>query len=158
MPVTSVPPVLRDRLMTEFRRFLCEQNDFIPFEHQASWWATTDGYVLSDVEVEADAPGPSMLVRLPDRRCVTRRLDPRPHGRAKVVAELGAYKSGKSAGAGLWAAAFAAIPGATVYLVGNEYDMCAPEFDYLLEALCSERGLNQGYQSCLLYTSPSPRD
>jgi hypothetical protein len=64
-----------------------------------------------------------------------------------VVAELGAYKSGKSFGAGIWGAAFAAVPNALVYLVGNEYDMTAPEFEYILEALCSERGLNLKYSS-----------
>ena len=147
MPVTQVPPTLRDHLMTEFRGFLCEKTDFLPFEHQAAWWATTDGLLLSDEEVDPHDPVPSMAVRLPDERVVHRRLIPRPQGRAKVIAELGAYKSGKSAGAGIWAAAFAAIPGATVYLVGIEYDMCTPEFEYLLDAICSERGLNQRYKS-----------
>ena len=141
----ATPPQLRDRLMTEFRRYLCAAIDFIPFEHQAAWWAATDGQILTTTP-----PGPQDLtctVRLPDAALATRTLTPRPHGRAKVVAELGAYKSGKSAGAGIWAAAFAAVPDALVYLVGNEYDMCAPEFDYLLDALCSERGLNQAYHS-----------
>jgi hypothetical protein len=147
MSTTLVPPTLRDRLMTEFRAFLCRKTGFIPFEHQAAWWATTDGYELTEVAVDPDGTEPSCEVRLPDGAVVTRQLVPRVHGRAKVVAELGAYKSGKSAGAGMWAAAFAAVPNALVYLVGNEYDMTAPEFDYLLEALCSERGLNQGYTS-----------
>jgi hypothetical protein len=131
--------------MTEFRQFLCEKIDFIPFEHQAAWWAVTDGEILTD-----RPPSPTdrtTVVRLPDASLVTRTLIPRPEGRAKVVAELGAYKSGKSAGAGIWAASFAAVPQARVYLVGNEYDMCAPEFEYLLEALCSARGLNQAYRS-----------
>ena len=48
MPVTAVPVPLRDRLMSEFRRFLCAKTDFIPFTHQAAWWATTDGYDLTD--------------------------------------------------------------------------------------------------------------
>jgi len=131
--------------MTEFRGFLCEKIGFIPFEHQARWWATTDGCDLS--EVPGDPSHPSMEVRLPDGTLAQRELRPRVLGRARVVAELGAYKSGKSAGAGIWAAGFAAVPNATVYLVGNEYDMCAPEFEYILEALCSERGLNQAYQT-----------
>ena len=147
MPVTAVPVPLRDRLMSEFRRFLCAKTDFIPFTHQAAWWATTDGYDLTDEACDEHEEGPSIEVREPDGTIVTRRLPPRPQGRAKVVAELGAYKSGKSAGAGIWAAACAAVPYAKVFLVGNEYDMCAPEFDYLLEALCSERGLNQKPQS-----------
>ena len=141
----ATPPRLRDRLITEFRHYLCEKIDFVPFEHQAAWWAATDGLILTSTP-----PGPketTCTVRLLDASLATRTLIPRPHGRAKVVAELGAYKSGKSAGAGIWAASFAAVPNATVYLVGNEYDMCAPEFDYLLDALCSERGLNQTYSS-----------
>ena len=142
MPAASVNPALRDNLMTEFRRFLCKKIDFVPFEHQAAWWVTTDGYDLTDQTTESDTD-PSILVRMPSGETERRLLSPRETGRAKVVAELGAYKSGKSAGAGIWAAAFAAVPNATVYLVGNEYDMCVPEFDYLLEAICSERGLNQ---------------
>ena len=143
MAHTSVPPPLRDRLITEFRRFLCEQIDFIPFEHQADWWVTTDGYTLTEQVAAPETTDPRITLRLPPGTVETRCLAPRPAGRAKVVAELGAYKSGKSAGAGLWAASFAAVPNALVYLVGNEYDMCAPEFDYILESLCSERGLNQ---------------
>ena len=146
MPVTAVPVLLRDRLMSEFRTFICRQMDFVPFIHQAAWWATTDGYTVTGEEVEEGTPQ-AVYVRRPDGACVWLRQIPRVGGRAKVVAELGAYKSGKSAGAGIWGAAFAAVPHATVYLVGNEYDMCAPEFDYLLEALCSERGLNQSYAS-----------
>jgi hypothetical protein len=145
MPVESVPVALRDRMITEFRQFLCEKIDFIPFEHQAAWWATTDGETLLDRVADPDEPG--RLVRLPDETLERRAVAPRVTGRARVVAELGAYKSGKSAGAGIWAAAFGAVPEARVYLVGNEYDMCAPEFEYLLDALCSERGLNQRYRS-----------
>ena len=147
MASTTVPPPLRDRLITEFRRFLCEHINFVPFEHQADWWATTDGYELTDSLADPDSADPSIQVCLPNGVKEHRRLVPRTAGRAKVVAELGAYKSGKSAGAGLWGAAFAAVPNALVYLVGNEYDMTAPEFDYILEALCSERGLNQKYKS-----------
>jgi hypothetical protein len=146
MPVTATPVPLRDRLMSEFRRFLCRKIDFVPFTHQAAWWATTDGYDLTDEPGDPGDPT-SVQVRTPDDTVVWRTQTPRPQGRAKVVAELGAYKSGKSAGAGIWAASFAAVPHARVFLVGNEYDMCAPEFEYLLDAICSERGLNQKPQS-----------
>jgi hypothetical protein len=147
MPAKTVPPDFRDELITEFRNFLCEKSGFIPFEHQASWWATTDGYDLTEIDVKPDEGKPCAKILLPDGSITHRLLVPRQHGRAKVVAELGAYKSGKSAGAGMWAASFAAVPNGLVYLVGNEYDMTAPEFDYLLEAICSERGLNQKYKS-----------
>ena len=43
MPVIPVPVPLRDRLITEFRRFICDRIKFVPFTHQAAWWATTDG-------------------------------------------------------------------------------------------------------------------
>ena len=92
MAATTAPPALRDALITEFRRYLCEKIDFIPFEHQAAWWAATDGLILTSTP-----PGPTettCTVRLPDASLATRTLIPRPHGRAKVVAELGAYKSG----------------------------------------------------------------
>ena len=48
MPVIPVPVPLRDRLITEFRRFICAQIAFVPFTHQAAWWATTDGLDLVD--------------------------------------------------------------------------------------------------------------
>jgi hypothetical protein len=147
MPAKTVPPALRDQIITEFRQYICDKINFVPFEHQAAWWATTDGYDLTALEADPAASEPCAKVRLPDGTITHRLLAPRDHGRAKVVAELGAYKSGKSAGAGLWAASFAAVPNALVYLVGNEYDMTAPEFEYLLDALCSERGLNQKYKS-----------
>ena len=146
MATTTVSPVLRDRLITEFRSFLCKEINFVPFEHQAAWWATTDGYDLTEIVTE-NPDDPATVVRLPGGALERRLLRGRSKGRARVVAELGAYKSGKSAGAGLWGAAFAAVPDALVYLVGNEYDMTTPEFDYILEALCSERGLNQKYKS-----------
>ena len=114
MATTTVPPVLRDRLMTEFRRFICDNIGFVPFEHQADWWVTTDGYALTDILAEEDDDRPSIEVCLPNGVKEERVLIPRPQGRAKVVAELGAYKSGKSAGAGLWGAAFAAVPNALV--------------------------------------------
>ena len=147
MATAKVPVPLRDRLMSEFRRFICAHNEFVPFEHQADWWVTTDGYDLTTIVVDEDSEEPSIEIRRPDGVTEHRLLLRREMGRAKVVAELGAYKSGKSAGAGIWAAAFAAVPESLVYLVGNEYDMTAPEFEYLLEALCSERGLNQKYKT-----------
>ena len=98
MAAPTAPPALRDALITAFRHFLCEKIGFIPFEHQAAWWAATDGDLLTDIPPRsADR---TIQVRLPDTTLVTRTLTPRPQGRAKVVAELGAYKSGKSAGAG----------------------------------------------------------
>ena len=66
MASTTVPPPLRDRLITEFRRFLCENIDFVPFEHQADWWVTTDGYELTDSLADPDSTDPSIQVCLPN--------------------------------------------------------------------------------------------
>ena len=86
MSASPVTPALRDRLMTAFRAYLCEKIDFVPFQHQAAWWASTDGQVLGP-----DDTGPhTMTVRLPSRRVVARTITPRPQGRARVVADLGA--------------------------------------------------------------------
>jgi len=144
---TTVDPAMRDKLITQFRKFICQENGVIPLEHQADWWVTTDGYELTDILAKKNEKRPTIELRLPQGKIEKRVLVPRKAGRAKVVAELGAYKSGKSFGAGLWGAGFAAVPNALVYLVGNEYDMTAPEFEYILEALCSERGLNLKYSS-----------
>jgi hypothetical protein len=72
---------------------------------------------------------------------------PRPYGRARVVIQLAAFKGGKSAGTAMWATGFAAVPGARVPLIGIEYDTCAPEFEYLLEFLLSDRGMRLPYES-----------
>jgi hypothetical protein len=132
-------------MMTGFRQKVVTELGVIPFEHQANWWAHADGQILMPY---GNVPGlPSTTVRLDDGTTAIRNLIPRPHGRAKVVAELAAYKAGKSYGAALWATGFAAIPHGRTYLVGIEYDMCAPEFDYLLEFLISDRGLKLPYIS-----------
>ena len=79
MASVTVPPTLRDRLITEFRRFLCTQIDFIPFEHQADWWVTTDGYTLTDHVVDPDTTtDPYITLRLPNSAIESRRLASRP--------------------------------------------------------------------------------
>lgn len=130
--------------MTEFRSRVCERMEFVPFPHQAEWWAASDGYVLTERKAE---PGEGYQVRLPDMSTEWRAVEPRPHGRARVLADLGAFKAGKSKGGAMWATGFAAIPEARVSLVGLEYDICAPEFEYLCEALLSESGMNLRYDS-----------
>ncbi len=130
--------------MTEFRSRVCERMEFVPFPHQAEWWAASDGYVLTERKAE---PGEGYQVRLPDMSTEWRAVEPRLHGRARVLADLGAFKAGKSKGGAMWATGFAAIPEARVSLVGLEYDICAPEFEYLCEALLSETGMNLRYDS-----------
>jgi hypothetical protein len=136
---SSVPIPVRDALLTGFRQMLCEKLNITPFTHQAEWWAASDGNMLLDVEVGEEEEG--MWVLLPDKTRVKKALMPRQDGRARVIADLGAFKVGKSFGSALWVAAFACIPGARVQLVGVEYDICVPEFEYLLEFLLSDRGL-----------------
>lgn len=135
----------RDTIITAFRDRICDKMGFTPFPHQAAWWAASDGLLLVphqhdedgwDVIVPEDPNAPLKGVRK-ERWAVI----PRDKGRAKVLSLLGSFKVGKSAGTGIWAAAFAAAPGAKVSLVGLEYDATAPEFEYILEALLSEKGM-----------------
>ena len=91
MATATVQPAMRDRIITEFRQFLCREIEFVPFEHQAAWWVTTDGYDLTDIVVAKDPAVPSIEVRLPSGDLERRLLRERSKGRARVVAELGAY-------------------------------------------------------------------
>lgn len=142
---SKVPVPLRDQMITHFRGVVCEKMGVIPLEHQAEWWAATDGLLLLKTTA-ADGEG-GVVVRLGDRSLEKRQVLPRPFGRARVVADLGSFKVGKSFGVAIWAAAFASVPGARVQLVGSEYDICEPEFNYICEALLSERGLGLQYDS-----------
>ena len=132
----------RDAAITAFRGRICEACNIVPLHHQAEWWAATDGSLLLDVE-----SSDGTLVRQPDDSTVRLALAPRPGGRARVVADLGAFKVGKSFGAGVWASSFACIPNARIQLVGLEYDICSPEFEYIVETLLSGNGLGLKYES-----------
>lgn len=135
---------LRDQILTEFRQAVCERMGVVPFVHQATVWAAADGYTLTETQAQ---PGDGMQVQLPDKTTEWRVLLPRPQGRARVLADLGSFKIGKSFGTAMWATGFAAIPDRRVKIVGIEYDTCAPEFEYLVEFLLSERGMNLKYDS-----------
>lgn len=134
--------------MTAFRQRLCEKMEITPFVHQAEWWLASDGLTLLDEVVGEDVQD-SYLVQLPDGETQRRRVQSRLGGgiRAHVLADLGAFKVGKSFGAGVWAAGFGAIPEGRISLVGAEYDMCSPEFEYICDCLLSERGMNLKYDS-----------
>lgn len=131
-----ISPDLRDAAAAAFRAAICEKMEIVPFFHQRAWWAATEGLVLLDVEDPQGA-----LVRLPDSSLHRYMLAPRPEGRARFVSDLGAFKVGKSFGSGLWAAGFGCLPNRRISLVGLEYDICEPEFSYLIEFLLSERGM-----------------
>lgn len=135
-----IPNAVRDQAVSGFRDLICRKMDFVPYPHQREWWAASDGLVLTD-EVGAAEDDDVQAVRMPDKSVVYRRVGPRPKGRARVLADLGAFKVGKSKGAGMWAAGFAAVPDGRVSLVGLEYDICEPEFNYIVEALLSSAGM-----------------
>jgi hypothetical protein len=127
----------RDLLVTEFREAVCERLEVAPFLHQRMVWCASDG-----VELTGDEDSDGLSIRNPDGSVIRAGYRSRPAGRARFLADLGAFKIGKSFGAALWASGFAAVPGARVNLVGLEYDICEPEFTYLIEFLLSERGMN----------------
>lgn len=135
-------------------------NGILPLRHQAEWQLASEGYVLQPyppteptdqfvdciMTVETLPPGSAVMRYLTVnnvasavvRRCIT----PRPDGNAHVIADLAAYKAGKSYWAALWASGFACLPNVRVHIVGQEYSIAEPEFGYLLEFLLSERGMN----------------
>jgi hypothetical protein len=144
VPPRQISNADRDDAITRFRQAVCDRMGFVPFVHQAQAWAAADGVILTDT---ITTPGSGVQVLLPDEQTEWRVTLPRPGGRAHVIGDLGSFKIGKSAGAAMWGTGFAAIPNRRVKLVGAEYDTCVPEFEYLLEALCSERGMSLPYNS-----------
>jgi hypothetical protein len=137
-----VPNDLRNELISAFREKVCQRLEVAPFLHQRTCWAASDALELTG---EEDANG--LTVRLEDGSITRVGTRPRPAGRARFLSDLGAFKIGKSFGAALWGTGFACIPGAKVSLVGLEYNICEPEFSYLLEFLCSARGMGLKYKS-----------
>lgn len=137
-----IPNDLRDQLISAFRERICERLEVAPFLHQRTVWAASDGLELTGIEDPNGLP-----VRLEDGNIARVGVQPRPTGRARFLADLGAFKIGKSYGAALWGAGFACVPGAKVSLVGLEYNICEPEFSYLAEFLLSARGMGLKYKS-----------
>jgi hypothetical protein len=156
-----VPNEFRNELIAAFRKRLCERLEITPFEHQAKYWAASEGLKLLEV---ADPSGWEIMIRAEDALpediitarteingldvCTVKRMVvPREAGAARFLTDFGAFKVGKSFGASVFYASFAPIPDARVSLVGLEYDICAPEFDYICEFLLSERGMGLKYDS-----------
>lgn len=128
----------RDQIITLFRERVCERLQVTPLVHQRRWWCAADGLVLEEGFNEATG----LTVQLGDGGIARWGTKPRPYGRARVIADLGSFKSGKSFGTGLWLSGFGAIPNARVGLIGLEYSIAEPEFNYVCEFLLSERGMN----------------
>lgn len=162
--MASVPVALRDQIITEFRKRICDKMHFTPFLHQAEWWAASDGQIVLPRPPDEDEELVDVLILKGDAirgepvydeliinkmPCVVvrRALSHREGGRARVLADLGSFKIGKSKGAGMWLASFAAVPNARVQIVGIEYDSCSPEFEYIVEALLSDQGMGLKYSS-----------
>lgn len=162
----------RDLVARATRFEICAKWPFVPFRHQAAWWAAADGYLLTDEEESPDSvmdywnpdadPWAKMgyhemadlppvvtvdgsqwwLIQLDDKSKVYTRLKKRQRGPAKLLAQLGSFKSGKSSAAGLFVASYARVGKCRIDLVGNEYDTSEPEYDYTVDFTLSERGLN----------------
>lgn len=109
-----------------------------PFLHQREVWAASDGLILGEPTGTLESGVPVLGT---NKEVIYYETLPRPNGRARVLADLGSFKIGKSFGAALWASGFAVVPGARISLVGHEYDMCEPEFNYLCEFLLSGSGM-----------------
>jgi hypothetical protein len=162
----SCPIPVRNQIISLFRERVAERYGVVPFEHQRAYWAASDGLTLLDVPdpqglriltrkdalLPLDQPEAFLDIEMAGQKvpcAITRRMAvPREVGRARFLADLGAFKVGKSFGAALWASGFAAVDGSKVSLVGLEYDICEPEFTYLIEFLLSEKGMNLKYETC----------
>lgn len=149
----------RDLLVAQFRRKVYEAADYIPFPHQAEWQLASEGWALierppvagdfyHDILAPEDSTTPGTVIQ--DRRIINdipcavvrRAIEPRVGGTARILADLAAFKGGKSYGAAAWTAGFAVLPDAKIHLIGAEYATAEPEFNYLADFLLSERGMN----------------
>src|SRR5436190_13172985 len=102
-----VPNDTRDQLLTLFRERVAEKMGVVPFLHQRQVWAAGDGMILTGQE----DPLNGLPVRVDQETVIKAAWVARPEGRARFLADLGAFKIGKSYGAALWASGFAAVPG-----------------------------------------------
>lgn len=141
--MSHIPNDLRDMAMSAYREEVCRKMGLAPFLHQREVWAASDGLELTgDLDDENGLP-----VQIDSSTVVKVGYVSRPHGRARFLSDLGSFKIGKSFGAALWACGFAAVPNAVVNLVGLEYDICEPEFNYIVDFLLTERGMGLKYES-----------
>jgi hypothetical protein len=140
LPSRADSNIIRHAAMHAYRRTVMDKYDAVCFPHQAEWMAAAEGFVLTD---QSPVPGqPTALVMLEDGFVEPRLLIPRQGGPAHALVDLAGFKSGKSWSLALFASGFAGIEGAAVDFIGLEYDTSEPEFNYLLDFLLSERGMN----------------
>ena len=139
LPTRSQTNHRRHALIHEYRRRVLEKYGVTPFVHQAEWMLAGEGLTLVD---QAPQKGQaSALVMLPDESIEPRLVVPRSGGSAHALVDLAGFKGGKSFSLAMWASGFAGVDGA-VDFIGLEYDTSEPEFNYLIEFLLSERGMN----------------
>ena len=156
-------PLARDRLVASFRRGLYAVIDFTWLHHQAEWQLAGEGWTLvpspptpGDHYTTILTPDPTDRTFASENRVqrttrVRQKVVPRPGGAAHHLANLAAFKGGKSYGGAAFLTGYAILPDATVGLVGMEYGICEHEFNYLIEFLCAEppRGMNLKYRQLL---------
>lgn len=154
---------VRDRLVADFRRKVYDQIQFAPLYHQADWQVASEGWMLVDAipqpgdhYIDISVGDPSDTTYIQEQRhqqlmIVKRQLVPRMYNGtvAHHLTNLSAFKGGKSYGMAAWATGFALLPEAKLNFVGLEYATSENEFSYLIEFLCSERGMNMKYDQCL---------
>ncbi len=157
--------ISRDRLAPLFREQLLDITRKRPFPHQAAFWASLDGWLLTDKVVEqydlptldldpyfeARSPIPHGTTDVfvwsadeadPQYRIERRELTPRTDGNARFAADLASYKGGKSWQGGLVLAADLMVPGTEWDIIGMQYTICEPEFNYVADLLLGDDGLN----------------
>lgn len=147
----TIAPSLRDTLVRAFRRQAHDTIGFAPFAHQADTQLASEGWRLTAHVLPDDTPYEHIRIAVPNRRrpndahYETRAILPRPDGPAHHVANLGAYKQGKSYEMAAHALGYAClgdgIGAADVKFIGLEYKTSEHEFNYLADMLCSSQGL-----------------
>ena len=164
MAAPTYDPLLRDRAIAAYRHQVYAALGLALYPHQAEWQLATEGWTLLDA---APALGDHYVtVRVPDAADTTfyresraqhtllvpRRIVPRPGGPAHHACNLAAYKAGKSWGGAAYLTGYAMTPDAHVQLIGAEYSISEPEFNYLVEFLCADspRGMGMPYRQLAL--------
>lgn len=161
-------PRIRDNIVRTFRHQVHETIGFRWFYHQAEWQLAAEGWTLlpntpreGDFFTLIQEADPSDHLHTHENRkqrtrLVAKQIIPRMYGAmlgvgpAHHLANLAAYKGGKSYGGSAFLTGFAVLPTAHVQLIGAEYATSEPEFNYLVEFLCSEDGMNMKYKQLLM--------
>lgn len=147
----------RNAIVAAFRSKVRALLNITLFPHQAAWQLASEGLTLidrrpepGDTAFDCKIPDPDDLTFMIENRqqravIVPYTVVPRPFGPAHYLVNLAAYKGGKSYGGALWLSGFGVLPAEDsmgVQIIGAEYTTSEPEFNYLCEIFCSERGLN----------------